>query len=227
MVSTNQNATQQVGRIAFNIIILPFRKSSVRNRGAFHPADCLGNTVDDLRRWYRDALAGRIQALEALKKGLHEGSPDASDSLKRVAHSLRGSGETYGFAEITTDAAVLEEADVEELPGCLDKLLSTLYTIASGADPQKTGILVIDDDPEMCKFLETTLSGTNRDVFVANTGAEAEEILSERNVSLILLDVIFPHTDGRSLLLRFRERAETAGIPVIVLSAKVEGQTKI
>ncbi|NIR40162.1 MAG: response regulator, partial [Actinobacteria bacterium] len=49
--------------------------------------------------------------------------------------------------------------------------------------------------------------------------AEAESVLEDEHVDVVILDLILPDRDGRDVLVRMRERLSTATIPVIVLSS--------
>jgi diguanylate cyclase (GGDEF)-like protein len=51
-------------------------------------------------------------------------------------------------------------------------------------------------------------------------------ILDEREVSLILLDLILPDTDGRDFLSRLRERLTTATVPVVIVTVKPAVQAR-
>ncbi len=182
--------------------------------------------MEDLKKWYRAGLATRIEALKAARREL-DGSTGPIESVRRIAHTLRGSGSTYGFPEITEAAAALEDSSLPEFTIHLEKLLDTVQEICSVSEMEdKAGILLIDDDPYITDLLRTVLEGSNREIFTASTAKEAEAVLEDKKVSLILLDLILPDTDGRNFLVRLKERATTASVPVIVLSAKLGAQPK-
>jgi diguanylate cyclase (GGDEF)-like protein len=182
--------------------------------------------VEDLKKWYRAGLATRIEALKAARREL-DGSREPMESVRRIAHTLRGSGATYGFPEITETAAALEDAVPEAFPAALERLLDTMQEICAVSEMEdKSGILLIDDDPFITDLLRTVLESSNREILIAPTAKEAEAILEEKRVSLILLDLILPDTDGRNFLVRLKERPATANVPVIVLSAKLGAQPK-
>jgi diguanylate cyclase (GGDEF)-like protein len=183
--------------------------------------------MEELKSWYREQLAGRIDALEAAAAALREGrGVEARGTVRRIAHSLRGSGGTYGFPAITSAAAAVEDAEEEHLPARLDTLLQVLREVSTQGEPEKMGILVIDDDPEITHLLQWHLANKNRQVFVAGTAAEAEQVLAREPISLMILDLVLPDTDGRNLLMRLRERPATATAPVIILSVKTNGLVK-
>jgi two-component system, cell cycle response regulator len=70
------------------------------------------------------------------------------------------------------------------------------------------------------------LTAQNRQVFSATSLAEAEALLSDNEISLLLLDLQLPDGDGRELLLKLRERSATASIPILVLSGKEGSQVQ-
>jgi two-component system cell cycle response regulator len=181
--------------------------------------------MEDLKKWYRAGLATRVEALKAARRDLDAG--ESIESVRRIAHTLRGSGTTYGFPEITETAAALEDAAPADFTIALERLLETILGVCAASETEdKAGILVIDDDPCITDLLRTVLNASNREVYVAATAMEAEAVLEEKRVSLILLDLVLPDTDGRNFLVRLKERPATANVPVIVLSAKMGAQPK-
>lgn len=183
--------------------------------------------MNELEDWYRESLVSRIDALQSARKSLGQGSQEALESIRRIAHSLRGSGGTFGFPEITEAAARVEEANDDEIPPALDTLIDLLKRTANIPKDQPTStVLVIDDDPDILHFLKAKLADPARQIETADTLASAQAKLKESPPSLIILDLVLPDGDGRSFLLRLREDPHTAGIPVLVLSAKQHPTTK-
>jgi diguanylate cyclase (GGDEF)-like protein len=84
--------------------------------------------------------------------------------------------------------------------------------------PQR--LLVVEDDPEVRYLLTAILSGEGREVLAASNGEEARGCLEGAGVDLVVLDLILPDMDGRSLLSEMRSRAETAAVQVIVVTAR-------
>jgi len=85
-------------------------------------------------------------------------------------------------------------------------------------------ILVVDDDREIVDSIGIFLSGENYTVLKAYDGIEALDILSEKEVHLMILDIMMPKLDGIKTLMKMRE---SKNIPVILLSAKSEDADKI
>jgi two-component system KDP operon response regulator KdpE len=89
---------------------------------------------------------------------------------------------------------------------------------------QPTRILVVDDEPQIQRFLRPSLIATGYDVVAAGTGAEALRRLASDSPRLIILDLGLPDMDGKDVLADIRRRTD---VPVIVLSARDREAEKI
>ena len=182
--------------------------------------------MEDFQKVYIRKLSPKIEALQAALDALRSGDTEAHASAKRIAHTLKGSGATYGFPNVSTLAEVVEEASGDEIITPLDKLVNYLRFLKSEDEAEQDCILIVDDSEEIIMILSTVLNKQGYEVEVARTGAEAEEKLGNENISLILLDLILPDADGRNLLVKLKAQESTAAIPIIVLSAKDSPQIK-
>jgi len=81
-------------------------------------------------------------------------------------------------------------------------------------------LLVVEDDPEMCYLLVNLLAEFGSEVVTTEGGAEAAERLAQGDIDLVVLDLILPDMDGRTLLGQMRARPETAVTPVMVVTAR-------
>lgn len=82
----------------------------------------------------------------------------------------------------------------------------------------KLKILVVDDESRMRKLVRDFLVKKDFDVMEASNGEEALDIFyQEKNLSLIILDVMMPKMNGWEVC---REIRETSKIPIIMLTAK-------
>lgn len=81
-------------------------------------------------------------------------------------------------------------------------------------------ILVVEDDREMRHLLSVILAGDDREVVTVETAAEATTVLERDDVALVLLDLLLPDADGRTLLGSIRARPATGSLPVVVASAQ-------
>jgi len=79
-------------------------------------------------------------------------------------------------------------------------------------------ILIIDDDPDILKLLETDLREEGHLVVCGHDGQMALNLAKTRRPDLIIMDVQMPMTSGLKALEFLRKTAETKDIPVIFLS---------
>jgi diguanylate cyclase (GGDEF)-like protein len=88
-------------------------------------------------------------------------------------------------------------------------------------------VLVVDDDPDVARFIETNLAFEGFDVLVARDGAEALQVINEHLPDLALVDVMMPKMDGIEVVRRLRAAAATASLPVIMLTARSLATDKV
>jgi DNA-binding response OmpR family regulator len=81
-------------------------------------------------------------------------------------------------------------------------------------------ILVADDDPDLLELLRLNLEAEGHAVMVACDGTEALEIAIQTRPDLLVLDVMMPGLDGLEVTRKLRERPETAGLPIVLLTAR-------
>ncbi|MBP3204816.1 MAG: response regulator transcription factor [Lachnospiraceae bacterium] len=86
-------------------------------------------------------------------------------------------------------------------------------------------ILVVDDESRMRKLVCDFLLRNNYDVLEAADGEEALDIFyREKNLALIILDVMMPKMDGWQVC---REIRETSEIPIIMLTARTDERDEL
>ena len=88
-------------------------------------------------------------------------------------------------------------------------------------------ILVVDDDPDIARFVEVNLRSAGYDVSVASDGEEALESAAEMRPDLVLLDVMMPRIDGFEVAQRLRRNPQTANTSIIMLTAKALSTDKV
>jgi diguanylate cyclase (GGDEF)-like protein len=88
-------------------------------------------------------------------------------------------------------------------------------------------ILVVDDDPDIARFVEVNLRSAGYDVAVAADGEEALEKAGELRPDLVLLDVMMPRIDGFEVAQRLRKNPQTANTSIIMLTAKALSADKV
>ncbi len=79
-------------------------------------------------------------------------------------------------------------------------------------------LLLVEDEPEIQRFLERSLVEAGYAVDVAADGATAEQLAPRGGYDVSIIDLGLPDVDGMKLILRLRELGVTA--PVLILSAR-------
>jgi pilus assembly protein CpaE len=90
-----------------------------------------------------------------------------------------------------------------------------------------TRILVVDDDPVNLKLVFAVLKQAGYDVFTAASGPEALSRVDEILPELIVSDVEMPEMNGYELTRRLRQKANTAQLPIMILTSHDTVQEKI
>jgi phosphoserine phosphatase RsbU/P len=90
-----------------------------------------------------------------------------------------------------------------------------------------TRILIVDDEANVSNMLARVLRRAGYRVTMAGDGAEALEKMKGEPPDLIVLDWVMPGMDGLEALHRIRANAETAHIPVLMLTAKARLEDKM
>ncbi|OQW65897.1 MAG: DNA-binding response regulator [Nitrospira sp. ST-bin4] len=89
---------------------------------------------------------------------------------------------------------------------------------------QEATILLIEDEPEIRRFLRTTLPAHGFRLYEASTGRDGLTEALARNPDLILLDLGLPDLEGSEVIRQVRAWTTT---PIIVLSARDQEQVKV
>jgi two-component system KDP operon response regulator KdpE len=85
-------------------------------------------------------------------------------------------------------------------------------------------ILIVDDEPQILRFLKPALEAAGYDVLEAATGAEALAKVSTASPDLLILDLGLPDMDGKEVIARLRG---WSAIPIVILSARDRESEKI
>ncbi len=182
--------------------------------------------MEEFQKVYIQKMGSRIEALLAAQQRLNANFEESATSIRRLAHTLRGSGATYGFPEISKLAAAAEDAGDVELPKTLAQLIEHLQSLYDDHRPDRERILVVDDSEEIRLMLSVILKKQGYSVSTAETAQLGMDLLALEDFDLMILDLVLPDIDGRNFLIKLREEHRTAMLPVMVLSAKNSPQIK-
>lgn len=85
-------------------------------------------------------------------------------------------------------------------------------------------VLIIDDEDDIRQVAALSLETVaGWDVLMASSGMEGIGRAASEKPDAILLDVMMPLMDGPTTFMELQKRTETVGIPVVLLTAKVQG----
>jgi DNA-binding response OmpR family regulator/serine/threonine protein kinase len=161
----------------------------------------LGATLDAL---YRRSLSERIEDLSRVEAAFQQDSidPAAVATSRRIAHALRGSGATYGYAEISVQASNLEQAlgGAGDPAAALASLLDTLRGVLRRTAIDRHRILLATSDPATSSVVQAALQHADRRVVAVETAAAARDVLRRGPVHAAFVDLVLPDADGRDLL---------------------------
>ena len=88
----------------------------------------------------------------------------------------------------------------------------------------KANIIIIEDEKNICSFIEHILEPQGYRVITANTGREGLQYITSEHPDVILLDLGLPDMDGLKLIEQVRSWSIT---PIIVISARTLEKSKI
>jgi diguanylate cyclase (GGDEF)-like protein len=93
--------------------------------------------------------------------------------------------------------------------------------------PPPATILIVDDDMQSCKLLETLLRPEGYRTLSATSGADALASIAERAPDLILLDIMMPGMDGCQVATQLKANAATSSIPIIMVTARNDRSARL
>lgn len=180
---------------------------------------------EELRRQYLASLPERVATLKALVRDYRLGNKDSDEKdadakIRLLAHSLYGSGTTFGFPAISDAAHKVEHAPATELLKYVPELAKVLLdSIEQGKLPQATRVLIIDDDKIIATLLRENILALNPDfvIDIATSAGQGQEFLVKHSYSLVILDLMMPDRDGRDVLREIRLEFRLT-MPVLVLT---------
>jgi putative two-component system response regulator len=88
-------------------------------------------------------------------------------------------------------------------------------------------VLVVDDDKHALEIISRLLQKEGFNVLRAAGGRQALDTVAAEPVDVILLDVMMPEMDGFQVCTELRQQERTRDIPVILLTAKDDLETRV
>lgn len=88
----------------------------------------------------------------------------------------------------------------------------------------KPRVLVIDDEPQIRKFVDISLRSQGYATLLAETGQQGLALLASKGADIVVLDLGLPDRDGRDVL---KELRQWSNVPVVVLTVRSGEEEKV
>jgi DNA-binding response OmpR family regulator len=115
----------------------------------------------------------------------------------------------------------------EPLATSFELLDETTTTRRSGSQGPAHKVLLVDDEDSLRKVLKDLLEREGYEVSEARDGVQALDQVDRVGPDIVVLDLNLPGLDGYGVLSHLRSRPATAGLPVIVLTAKGDEDNEV
>jgi CheY-like chemotaxis protein/anti-sigma regulatory factor (Ser/Thr protein kinase) len=99
-------------------------------------------------------------------------------------------------------------------------LLEAIHRHVPVPADEDSSILLVDDDPRALDLLEEALRSAGYEVQSVRSGARALEVLANKVVGAILLDLLMPGMDGFQVIRHVRQQPDLKDLPILVMTAK-------
>ena len=185
----------------------------------------ISNDGDLIPREFKDRIFDPFYQLERNKN--RESSSGIGLSLARTLTELHN-GELYLDiqSELNTFVLELPTTQPQEISPALETDIVPEEIDYEDNASSLEMILVVEDNADLLTFVVEKLANTYR-VVGASNAKDALEILKEKRIDLLISDVMMPDMDGFELCQKMKADIEHSHIPIILLTAKYDLQSKI
>lgn len=167
-----------------------------------------------------EALVKMVQQPSARYAFTEAGAPDESPSVVIAMEDGTGSDETLSvIAGIELGDEPLGFVDPNAVTAPLGVPPQAFAPPPAAAAPlARPRILLVDDDPDLCRMFQALFTKHGFDVTVANDGVEGYGRAVGQKFDLVIADLNMPHMDGWGMLRQLRDDFRSRELPVAFLS---------
>ncbi|MEK7411001.1 MAG: response regulator [Actinomycetota bacterium] len=91
-------------------------------------------------------------------------------------------------------------------------------------DKKRPVIVVADDDRDICELIKMQLTRHGFDVYIAEDGEVAMELVNQHQPAVALLDIMMPKLSGLEVARRIRDDPTTSTVSIMLISARSSGR---
>jgi HAMP domain-containing protein/CheY-like chemotaxis protein/signal transduction histidine kinase len=145
-------------------------------------------------------------------------SAEEDQRLRRAAKSVVIKG-VESPERLLDETALFLHRVIADLPPAKQKMVQRLHESDEALKHKR--VLVVDDDVRNIFALSSVLERHGMGVVTAGTGQEAiEKVADDRDIDLVLMDIMMPGMDGYDTMRAIRGKPESRALPIIALTAK-------
>ena len=115
--------------------------------------------------------------------------------------------------------------DIKDLLPAADDVPKAQAARIDPADDDSYTILLVEDNVELLMLMRTLLSSKYH-VYTASNGKEALQVVSQKELDLIISDVMMPEMDGNELTRQIKSDPELSHLPIILLTARTQEEDR-
>lgn len=134
-------------------------------------------------------------------------------------------GADVELADLETE--LQDSATPTDAPSPSTDNIPNLEMAAEPENPEQKKILFVDDNADLRTYVASILKGEGYQVLLARNGAEGIQVTHNYHPDLIVADLMMPVVSGLDMISMLREEERFKGIPIVLLTAKVNEDTRI
>ena len=198
-------------------------------RGGFD-ARAVGSIV----RAQRDLLAISSTTPPAMMTVDFEAGPEGeerAEPLKVIGLALAHGGGLVGYLECHAHTAIAAQPEASQKlcarAGELARIVAEIRVPTTTAAKTRGHVLLVEDDAEQRKFVQSNLEQFGYKVSVASNGAIGLVTAESEHPDVIILDWAMPVMDGLTTCRRLKAQPSTATIPIMMIANRVDVDDKV
>ncbi|MFB2924232.1 response regulator [Aerosakkonema funiforme] len=129
--------------------------------------------------------------------------------------------------QLQPNRAAVELADLELIATVGENTELKVDSPTENSVQARNRILVVDDNPDLRSYVSRVLQASGFEVLTARDGAEGFGVAKANHPDLIVTDLMMPMVSGLEMIRMIREQQDLKGTPIILLTAKVDEDTRI